>query len=133
MRTLRTSLALGAILTFVIGTSVAQAHINSFSIDRTADLSGGGTVITVSGRISCDLGEQFSINLQVTQGDGQNAEFANGFTNGLCQGGPQLWEAQAQSGTGAWHGGRATVSANVFTFGADGQDQEFHDATVRLR
>lgn len=132
-RSLRTSLALGAVLALVLGTSLAQAHTSSFTIDRDAQLSDGGTFITVSGRITCGFAHEFSINVSVTQGDGQNGENAQGGSSGMCLGTPQLWEVQANSFTGPFHGGRATVSASVFTFGPDGFDNEFADRVVHLR
>jgi hypothetical protein len=129
----RTSLALGAILALVVGTSLAQAHTSSFTIDRDAQLSDAGTFITVSGRITCGVAHQFQIGVTVTQGDGTNGEQAGGSTSGMCLGTPQLWEVQAQSFTGPFHGGRATVSASAFTFGPDGTDSRQTDRVVHLR
>lgn len=130
---LRASLALGAILAIAVGGSVAQAHTSSFTIDRDATLSPGGTFITVSGRITCGVGHQFFINVNVTQGDGQNAETAQGSTQGLCLGTPQLWEVQAQSFTGPFHSGKATASAQANSTGPDGFDTEFADRVLHLR
>jgi Family of unknown function (DUF6299) len=133
MNRTRASLALGATFALLLGSSLAQAHTTSFTIDRDATLSPGGTFITVSGRITCGVGHFFSINVNVTQGDGQNAESAGGGTSGMCLGTPQLWEVQAQSFTGPFHAGKATASANAFTQGPDGFDQTFVDRVLHLR
>lgn len=129
----RTSLALGAIFALVVGTSLAQAHTSSFTIDRDAQLSDAGTFMTVSGRITCGVAHEFFISVNVTQGDGQNGELASGSTSGTCLGTPQLWEVQAQSLTGPFHPGRATVSAHAFTVGPDGTDETTTDRVVHLR
>lgn len=129
----RTSLALGAIFALVVGTSLAQAHTSSFTIDRDAQLSDAGTFMTISGRITCGVAHEFFISVNVSQGDGQNGEGAGGSTSGTCLGTPQLWEVQAQSFTGPFHRGRATVSAFAFTVGPDGTDETLIDRVVRLR
>ena len=132
-RSLRRSVVLGAILALFVGSSLAQAHTSSFSIDRDAYLSPGGTSITVSGRITCGVAHTFQIQVTVTQGDGQNAETAQGFTDGTCLGTPQLWEVQAQSFTGPFHSGKATASGRAVTFGGDGFHEAFTDRQVHLR
>ena len=129
----RTSLALGAIFALVVGTSLAQAHTSSFTIDRDAQLSDAGTFMTVSGRITCGVAHEFFISVNVTQGDGQNGELAGGSTSGTCLGTPQLWEVQAQSFSGPFHSGKATASAQASSTGADGFDTEFADRVLHLK
>jgi len=132
-RTRRGSVVLGAILLLVVGGAVAQAHTSSFTIDRDASLSTGGTFITVSGRITCGVAHTFNIFVNVTQGDGQNGESAQGSTSGTCLGTPQLWEVQAQSFTGPFHSGKATASGQASTFGPDGFDTAFADRVLHLK
>jgi hypothetical protein len=114
--------------------SVAFAHTSSLTIDPQATLSPGGTVITVTGTVTCTTGETFSIQVRVFQGRGNNQESAFGFMpmSQLCTGAPQLWEVEAVSSTGAFREGKADAAATNSTFGADGFAQKNVGRTIQL-
>jgi hypothetical protein len=129
-RILRVTLVLAALLALLSVGSVAQAHTQAFSINRNATLSPGGTLITVRGTFTCTAFHDFQLFVSVTQGDGQNQDFAGGSIQGLCTGGIQTWQVTAQGGP--FHSGRAVASVQMVTGGPDGVENFQTDAVIRL-
>jgi hypothetical protein len=127
-------LALTAFVTLMSAASLALAHTTSLTIDRDATLSPGGTVITVTGTLTCIAGENYQVSVRVFQGRGANQEQAFGSSafGTLCTGSPQLWEVEAVSSTGAFREGKADASATSFTFGVDGSHSKSVGRTIYL-
>ena len=130
---LRRKLLVFGLAVFVVllsGASLALAQTSVLTIERNAALSAGGTQATVKGTLQCTVGEQFQLQVRVSQGDGQHEDFAFGFTNGVCNGGLQAWQVTADSGS-TLHTGRAVARADNFTFGV-GFSNTVVDRTIRL-
>ena len=87
----------------------------------------------VSGLITCDELHDVHILVSITQGDGMNADGANGDTFGPCLGTSQPWEVRAFTFGGQLHPGKAVAIVQVNTLGPDGGDVVITDAVVRLR
>jgi hypothetical protein len=115
--------------------SVTSAQTTSFTIDREARLSPGGTLITVSGSITCEAGKYAELTTRSTQGDGSHQKSAASFTFPFaCLGSPQTWQAIQESYTGPFHKGKATVVADAFVFDLfGGSESVLIDETLRLR
>ena len=133
-RALRTAFTLGTIFALLLVPSVVAAQTPLMSIDRDADLSPAGALITISGSITCETGESFLVEVLVTQGDGPNQETAFSQLGGAeCVGAPQVWDSLAQSVTGRFHKGKATVKVHGFLFRPDSFEEFLLDRTIRLR
>jgi hypothetical protein len=133
-RTLRTAITLGTIFALMLFPSVVAAQTPLMSIDRDADLSPAGALITISGSITCDTGDSFLVEVWVTQGDGPNLETAFSQLGGAdCVGAPQVWESLARSVTGRFHKGKATVKVHGYLFAPDSFEEFLLDRTIRLK
>ena len=123
MRRLLVLLTLAAMPTLFIGGSPAVAATSQLTIDHNATLSPGGTLVTVTGTITCTPGDNFAIGVRVSQQQGTALNSASGTTSfgslNPCTGTSQTWQVQASTSgnftSGTLHPGQADAQARSCT------------------
>jgi hypothetical protein len=126
------------------GTAGAATHghgtTQDLTIDRTVTLASGGLAFTATGTYNCPVGNDFVVNVFITQRSGQLVSTGSGGIQGqpACTGAPETWQVQGfvqpftPNANPPLHNGKASALVNAESFGTQPNTSTQISATVNL-
>ena len=104
-----------ALIALLATGSIAYAHVSAVTIDSTATLSPGRTLVTVTGTMTCTAGHPDGVVAQVEVFQGTATASSIGEVFVPCTGNPEPWQTTAgiPFGGKTFHPGKASIRVSA--------------------